>query len=53
MAGSTYDRLKELVVNYRFRAGERLCPVSIADRLQVNATPVREALAHLHGEGSR
>ncbi|MER9001916.1 GntR family transcriptional regulator [Mesorhizobium australicum] len=47
---STYCRLKELVLNYRFRPGEPLSAVSIADRLQVSATPVREALARLHGE---
>ncbi|MER9274060.1 GntR family transcriptional regulator [Mesorhizobium sp. M0643] len=47
---STYHRLKELVLNYRFRPGEPLSPISIADRLQVSATPVREALARLHGE---
>ncbi|MEI8703482.1 GntR family transcriptional regulator [Mesorhizobium sp. ISC15] len=47
---STYHRLKELVVNYRFRPGEPLSPMSIADRLHVSATPVREALARLHGE---
>lgn len=47
---STYCRLKELVLNYRFRPGEPLSAVSVADRLQVSATPVREALARLHGE---
>ncbi|MES0057224.1 GntR family transcriptional regulator [Mesorhizobium sp. M0078] len=47
---STYRRLKELVVNYKFRPQEPLSPVSIADRLRVSATPVREALARLHGE---
>ncbi|MER9890363.1 GntR family transcriptional regulator [Mesorhizobium sp. M0114] len=49
-AESSYHRLKELVINYRFRPGEPLSPVSIADRLYVSATPVREALARLHGE---
>lgn len=49
-AESTYRRLKELVINYRFRPGEPLSAVSISDRLQVSATPVREALARLHGE---
>ncbi|RWB93841.1 MULTISPECIES: GntR family transcriptional regulator [unclassified Mesorhizobium] len=49
-ADSTYRQLKELVLNYRFRPGEPLSPISIADRLQVSATPVREALARLHGE---
>ncbi|CAN7743883.1 GntR family transcriptional regulator [Mesorhizobium sp. LjNodule214] len=47
---SPYRRLKELVVNYQFRPQEPLSPVSIADRLRVSATPVREALARLHGE---
>ncbi|WP_352823643.1 GntR family transcriptional regulator [Mesorhizobium sp. M0203] len=36
--------------NYRFRPGEPLSPISIADRLQVGTTPAREALARLHGE---
>ncbi|MER8402134.1 GntR family transcriptional regulator [Mesorhizobium sp. M1348] len=49
-ADSTYRQLKGLVLNYRFRPGEPLSPISIADRLQVSATPVREALARLHGE---
>ncbi|MER9216825.1 GntR family transcriptional regulator [Mesorhizobium sp. M0663] len=49
-ADSTYCQLKELVLNYRFRPGEPLSPISIADRLQVSATPVREALSRLHGE---
>lgn len=49
-AESTYHRLKELVLNYRFRPGEPLSPISIADRLQVGTTPAREALARLHGE---
>ncbi|OWK21464.1 hypothetical protein AJ88_23795 [Mesorhizobium amorphae CCBAU 01583] len=42
--------MKELVLNYRFRPGAPLSAISIADRLQVSATPVREALARLHGE---
>ncbi|RWO22456.1 MAG: GntR family transcriptional regulator [Mesorhizobium sp.] len=47
---STYRRLKELVLNYQFRPGEPLSAIAIADRLQVSATPVREALARLFGE---
>jgi hypothetical protein len=42
-----HDRLRE----GRFRPGERIAATEIAEELQLSATPVREALSRLVGEG--
>ena len=48
---SVYSRLKVLLMDYRFVRGEQLQVAALANRLQTSATPVREALHRLHGEG--
>lgn len=50
-AGTPYQRLKLLVIRHRFRPQEPLRPVDLAPRLQVSATPIREALTRLYAEG--
>jgi DNA-binding GntR family transcriptional regulator len=47
---AAYSRIKELAVNFRFRPGDHLHVPELSDRLQVSATPVREALIQLYGE---
>jgi len=54
-AGPTSDRvhdaLRRLIMERRFRPGDRLDPAVIADMLAASTTPVREALNQLAGEG--
>lgn len=50
-AGNVYDYLKNKLLSYSFRPGERLVVADLADRLRVSSTPVREALSRLHAEG--
>jgi DNA-binding GntR family transcriptional regulator len=46
-----YDRLKKLLIDYRFPPSDRLQAAELAERLGVSATPVREALIRLYAEG--
>lgn len=46
-----YQRLKQLIIQYRFRPHEPLRPTELAPRLNVSVTPIREALTRLHAEG--
>lgn len=48
--GAVYAKLKDLLVNYRFRPDEHLQITELADRLRVSITPVREAMTRLYGE---
>lgn len=45
-----YERLKEMVVRFEIRPGERLNEVELADRLTVSRTPLRIALHRLVAE---
>src|SRR3954454_21526813 len=50
LAEHVYLLLKAEVINDQFAAGERIVIESVAIRLGVSPTPVREALARLAGE---
>jgi DNA-binding GntR family transcriptional regulator len=50
LAEQIYQLLKAEVINDQFGAGERIVIESVAARLSVSPTPVREALARLAGE---
>jgi DNA-binding GntR family transcriptional regulator len=50
LAEHVYLRLKADVINDQFAAGDRIVIESVATRLGVSPTPVREALARLAGE---
>jgi DNA-binding GntR family transcriptional regulator len=49
-AGQVYSKLKQLLINYRFKPDAQLHPTELAERLKVSSTPVREALHRLAGE---
>ncbi|WP_454624686.1 GntR family transcriptional regulator [Bradyrhizobium cenepequi] len=44
-------RLRDLVTQYQLRPGTQLSISKLSESLRVSPTPIREALAHLHGEG--
>jgi DNA-binding GntR family transcriptional regulator len=46
-----YDRLRALIVNGSLRPGEALSERSLAERLQVGRTPIREAVKWLARDG--
>lgn len=46
-----YQEIKELAVEYRFRPGQKVNEVELAERLGVSRTPVREALNRLVRDG--
>lgn len=46
-----YDRVKEWIITGEFVPGEFLGEASLADRLGVSRTPVRETLGHLERDG--
>uniref|UniRef100_UPI0035C94469 GntR family transcriptional regulator n=1 Tax=uncultured Sphingomonas sp. TaxID=158754 RepID=UPI0035C94469 len=50
-AERAYDVLKRRVLSGEFRPGERLEPGSLGEPLGISATPVRDALYVLAGEG--
>jgi DNA-binding GntR family transcriptional regulator len=50
-AERVYETLKQAIMGRRFRPGERLDPVVLAERLHSSTTPIREALDRLIGEG--
>ncbi|MBV9734856.1 MAG: GntR family transcriptional regulator [Acidisphaera sp.] len=47
----TVERLRDAILNFQFKAGERLVERTLCDRLGVSRTVVREALRHLEAEG--
>jgi len=47
---AVYGKLKDLVVNYRFRPGDHLQITDLAEMLGVSVTPIREVLTRLYGE---
>lgn len=51
MAASTYERLRELILTNALPDGEPLIEVSLAERLGVSRTPVRDALRQLEQDG--
>lgn len=50
-AEHAYDVLKQRVLSGEFRPGERLEPAVLGESLGISATPVRDALYVLAGEG--
>ncbi len=48
---TVYARLKDLSVHHRFRPGQQLQIAELANLLLTSATPAREALIRLYGEG--
>lgn len=48
---SVYDRLKADIVGWTWKPGQRLPEVTVAGRLGVSRTPVRDALRRLEREG--
>jgi DNA-binding GntR family transcriptional regulator len=48
--GLVYQRIKALLVGHAFAPGEKILAHSLADRLGVSGTPVREALIRLQAE---
>lgn len=51
MTRSTYDRLREGIVNGKYPPASRLVNRSLAEELGVSVVPVREALGRLSSEG--
>jgi DNA-binding GntR family transcriptional regulator len=51
LGDQVYRRLKELILEYEFRPGERLISQEIAERFEVSRTPVNHALTRLEREG--
>ena len=45
------ERLRDAILDFQFRPGERLVERSLCERLGVSRTVVREALRHLESEG--
>jgi DNA-binding GntR family transcriptional regulator len=54
-AGATAERvhgaIRRMILGREVRPGDKLDPAVLADALLTSATPVREALSVLHGEG--
>ena len=48
---SAYSRLREMILSGALPAGTRLQELTLAARLGVSRTPVREAIGRLHAEG--
>ena len=46
-----YERLKQDILTFNFRPGERLVELELCDRYEVSRTPVREALRRLEDDG--
>ena len=51
LAGFSYAKIKELILRYEVKPGQKLTQEMLADRLGVSLTPVREALRMLEKEG--
>ena len=50
-AASVYQALKDDIMHFRFKPGERLFEERLSDRYAVSRTPIREALRQLEQEG--
>jgi len=48
-----YERLKQDILTFDFRPGERLVELELCDRYEVSRTPVREALRRLEDDSRR
>ena len=48
---NVYNKIKELLYSGRWKSGERLAEVKIAEELEVSRNPIREALLRLASEG--
>jgi DNA-binding GntR family transcriptional regulator len=46
-----YENLRDMAIAFKFKPGERLTELDIAERFSVSRTPVREALNRLVNEG--
>lgn len=46
-----YERLKQDILTFNFRPGERLVELELCERYEVSRTPVREALRRLEDDG--
>lgn len=46
-----FDKIREEIINGRFKPGEKLVEIKLADELGVSRTPVREALKQLELDG--
>src|SRR5262245_32353606 len=46
-----YESLRNMAIAFKFKPGERLTELDIAERFSVSRTPVREALNRLVNEG--
>jgi DNA-binding GntR family transcriptional regulator len=46
-----YERLKQEILTFGFRPGERLVELELCERYEVSRTPVREALRRLEDDG--
>jgi DNA-binding GntR family transcriptional regulator len=46
-----YERLKQDILTFGFRPGERLVELELCERYEVSRTPVREALRRLEDDG--
>src|SRR5262249_1742816 len=51
LSDSVYERLEGAILSGEFSCGDELNEVSLASRLRVSRTPVREALRRLAAEG--
>ncbi|MCC2977132.1 GntR family transcriptional regulator [Sphingomonas sp. PL-96] len=51
VAERVHEALRHMILNRVVRPGARLDPAALSDVLAASATPVREALFVLHGEG--
>lgn len=51
LASFAYARMKDLILRYELRPGQKLAQEDLAQRLDVSLTPVREALRILQREG--
>lgn len=46
-----YEKIHDMVVDYRFQPGQRINEVHLARELKTSRTPVREVLNRLHAQG--
>lgn len=46
-----YERIKESILDLRYRPGDKLSEARLADELRLGRSPIRAALARLEGEG--
>ena len=51
MSEIIYEKLRQAILEEKFKAGERLIETTIADLLGVSRTPIREAFKQLEADG--